>query len=82
MSAPSCTCVDTLRGTDTLGCPTHDSFDAPEPTPDELRSLIAEQAALMGFSVDDVLEMARYDELPQTPQGYEIARLLGMLGGE
>jgi hypothetical protein len=31
---PECRCVETQRGTDTLGCPAHD-LDYPESEPDE-----------------------------------------------
>jgi len=80
-----CTCVETQRGTDPLGCEIHDPIPPPPvPTQDQFRSQIAEQASQIGLTIDDVVELARHGELPKTAQGFEIGVLIGILsaGGE
>lgn len=50
-----------------------------ELTQDQLRRLIAAEAAELGLSFDEAVDLARYRELPKTALGSDIELLCEML---
>lgn len=81
---PTCTCTTTDRGADPLGCDVHEPPPPPEAevtelTQEQLRSVISEHALQIGLTIDDAVDLARYDELPQTPHGSDLDMLIRML---
>ncbi|MDI3339908.1 MAG: hypothetical protein QJR03_05175 [Sphaerobacter sp.] len=49
-----------------------EALDAGELTTDQLRRLIDIEAKRLGLTFDEAVERARKDQLPRTPQGFDL----------